>query len=451
MGSVAPATATRVPALDEQPELVKFLRTDALQYEGSWDPDEYDPDSARVTMESHIEDAVEAERLGFDGMLLTEHHFDACWTLVPSPNLFLSAVAMRTNRLRLGQAVHVLPIHNPWRLAEETGMLDVISNGRAEVGVGKGNFSIERARYTPPGDDFDERFEEGLELLARALRESNITFDGRYTKIPLPATVYPRPYNPNMRVWCVGLRPESIEHIGRTGHNLYGFLTPDAGETFKRYVDAAHQGGHQRSGANFMALISVIIAPTDAEAQKLQKQALDVALGCDDVPQPAARRSRVLPPGVRRGDRRIASDSARPARPGARSERVAPAQLGTAVARDARGGRVSDAAAVRHRDHALAASPLDGRGLRLRREMVHESVHVSTTIDCPAADVYDYASNPLNLSSWAAGLARQDVRLVDGQWVVESPMGRVVVAFAPSNDFGILDHDVTLPAGRDGA
>jgi hypothetical protein len=80
--------------------------------------------------------------------------------------------------------------------------------------------------------------------------------------------------------------------------------------------------------------------------------------------------------------------------------------------------------------------------------MVHESVHVSTTIDCPAADVYDYGSNPLNLSAWAAGLAHHDVQLVDGQWVVDSPMGRVVVAFAPSNDFGILDHDVTLPDGE---
>ena len=80
--------------------------------------------------------------------------------------------------------------------------------------------------------------------------------------------------------------------------------------------------------------------------------------------------------------------------------------------------------------------------------MVHQSVHVSTTIDRPAADVYDFASNPLNLSAWASGLAHRDVQLVDGQWVVDSPMGRVVVAFAPSNDFGVLDHDVTLPAGE---
>ena len=80
--------------------------------------------------------------------------------------------------------------------------------------------------------------------------------------------------------------------------------------------------------------------------------------------------------------------------------------------------------------------------------MVHESVHVSTTVDRPAGDVYAFASNPLNLSAWASGLAHRDVQLVDGQWVVDSPMGRVVVAFAPSNDFGILDHDVTLPVGE---
>jgi alkanesulfonate monooxygenase SsuD/methylene tetrahydromethanopterin reductase-like flavin-dependent oxidoreductase (luciferase family) len=266
----------RVPALDEEPEIVKFVRTDGVQYEGAWSPAEYDPDLARQTLESHIEDAVEAEKLGLDGVLLTEHHFDA-WTLVPSPNLFLVALAMRTQRLRLGQAVNVLPIHSPWRLAEETGMLDIISNGRAEVGFGKGNFSIERTRYTPPDDEFDDRFNEGLELFTRALRENDVVFDGKYTKISLPSTVYPKPFNPEMRAWCAGLRPESIEHIARAGHNLYGFLTPDAGDNLKLYLDAAHEAGHERSGANFMVIVSLIIAPTDTEAKRIQDQAMEVA------------------------------------------------------------------------------------------------------------------------------------------------------------------------------
>jgi Polyketide cyclase / dehydrase and lipid transport len=80
--------------------------------------------------------------------------------------------------------------------------------------------------------------------------------------------------------------------------------------------------------------------------------------------------------------------------------------------------------------------------------MVLESAHVSTTIDRPAEDVYAYASDPRNLSKWAAGLARHEVELLDGVWVAESPMGRVTVEFAPSNPFGVLDHEVTLPSGE---
>ncbi len=62
--------------------------------------------------------------------------------------------------------------------------------------------------------------------------------------------------------------------------------------------------------------------------------------------------------------------------------------------------------------------------------------------------MYAYASDPRNLSNWAAGLADREVELVDGVWVAESPMGRVTVEFAPANPFGVLDHDVTLPSGE---
>lgn len=76
------------------------------------------------------------------------------------------------------------------------------------------------------------------------------------------------------------------------------------------------------------------------------------------------------------------------------------------------------------------------------------SRHVSTHIDRPAGEVYAYASNPAHLPEWAHGLG-DSVDRVDGQWVAQSsPMGRVVVAFAPENEFGVLDHDVTLPSGE---
>ena len=78
--------------------------------------------------------------------------------------------------------------------------------------------------------------------------------------------------------------------------------------------------------------------------------------------------------------------------------------------------------------------------------MAMESRHISIAIDRPAGEVYDYVRHPANLPQWAAGLGGS-VEHVDGQWVAESPMGRVVVAFAPDNQFGVLDHRVTLPSG----
>lgn len=79
--------------------------------------------------------------------------------------------------------------------------------------------------------------------------------------------------------------------------------------------------------------------------------------------------------------------------------------------------------------------------------MTSESKHLSERINRPAAEVYDYASNPANLPEWAPGLG-SSVEHVDGRWLVDSPMGRVSVAFVPRNEYGVLDHDVTMPSGE---
>jgi hypothetical protein len=78
--------------------------------------------------------------------------------------------------------------------------------------------------------------------------------------------------------------------------------------------------------------------------------------------------------------------------------------------------------------------------------MSEESRHLSTFIDRPAADVYEYASDPGNLVRWAAGLGGASQR-ADGTWIVQSPLGLVTVVFAPPNPFGVLDHDVILATG----
>jgi uncharacterized protein YndB with AHSA1/START domain len=79
--------------------------------------------------------------------------------------------------------------------------------------------------------------------------------------------------------------------------------------------------------------------------------------------------------------------------------------------------------------------------------MATESRHIAQWIDRPAAEVYAYAADPANLPRWAPGLG-SSVENVAGQWFVETATGRVGITFAPPNEFGILDHDVTLPSGE---
>jgi Polyketide cyclase / dehydrase and lipid transport len=76
------------------------------------------------------------------------------------------------------------------------------------------------------------------------------------------------------------------------------------------------------------------------------------------------------------------------------------------------------------------------------------SRHLSIAIDRPVAEVYAFAADPANLPRWAAGLAGSRLERDGDQWFTQSPMGRVAIRFTPRNEFGVLDHDVTLPSGE---
>ena len=262
------ATAGSYPPLAEEPERVKFVRVDATHYPGEYAPDAYEPLVAQRVYAEVIEEAVEAEALGWDGFFFTEHHFDA-WSLAPSPNLLLAALAMKTRKMRLGTGVHILPVHDPVRLAEEAGMLDVMSGGRLEVGLGRGNFQFELDRFTAPAEESIARFDEHLDVFTKALRANRFTFDGRWTKVRRPSTVYPRPMQPSLPIWIGATSPATVEKVGRLGHNLAGGAFPDRGERLDRFIAASRNAGRSVSGANFMVLAPLFVAPTDAEAEKI--------------------------------------------------------------------------------------------------------------------------------------------------------------------------------------
>lgn len=79
---------------------------------------------------------------------------------------------------------------------------------------------------------------------------------------------------------------------------------------------------------------------------------------------------------------------------------------------------------------------------------MYKAEHISQSIERDWRDVYDFASNPENLPQWASGLSRSSIRKSGEVWVADSPMGEVKIKFAERNDYGVLDHDVTLPSGE---
>src|SRR5215831_15523058 len=124
-------------ALSDDIGTLKFVHTYGVGlHSGDADPDVHDPRWQQRQVEDFVEFTVLAEDLGFDGVTLTEHH--APLMTCPSPHLLLAAAAVRTSRIRLGTAVTVLPLYSPIRVAEEAGTLDLLSNGRLELGIGRG-------------------------------------------------------------------------------------------------------------------------------------------------------------------------------------------------------------------------------------------------------------------------------------------------------------------------
>src|SRR5262250_2019793 len=124
-----------------------------------------------------------SEELGFDEVWFTEHHF-IDYGLSVDPATLASAAAARTRRVRIGLAAAILPFHHPLRLAEQMALVDIISKGRLDVGVGRGNRPAEFRGYRVPQEESRERFDEAVEIMQRAWTQERITYDGRFFTVP---------------------------------------------------------------------------------------------------------------------------------------------------------------------------------------------------------------------------------------------------------------------------
>ena len=174
-----------------------------------------------------VEEAVLAEQVGVDVIGLGEHH--RADFAISSPETVLAAIAGRTERIHLGSAVTVLSSDDPVRVFQRFATLDAVSDGRAEVILGRGSFTESFPLFGYPLDMYEELFEEKLDLFAQILREEPVTWSGA-TRAPLQhQEVFPRTGH-RLTTWVgVGGSPESVVRAAR--HELPLVLAIIGGES----------------------------------------------------------------------------------------------------------------------------------------------------------------------------------------------------------------------------
>lgn len=183
-----------------------------------------------------VEQAVLADRVGVDAIGLGEHHRDDF--AVSSPEIVLAAIAARTTRIRLGTAVTVLSSDDPVRVFERFATLDAVSNGRAEIILGRGSFTESFPLFGYDLTDYEKLFAEKADLMAALLTEGPVTWSGTVRPPLKDQEVFPKTAGGHIRTWIgVGGSPESVVRAAQYGFPLVLAIIGGEPARFAPYVD----------------------------------------------------------------------------------------------------------------------------------------------------------------------------------------------------------------------
>ncbi len=223
--------------------------------------------------DSGLEQMLAAEALGYSSVWIAEHHFND-YGLCPSPPVLAAFVAARTTTMRLGMGVSLLPLHHPVDLAEQLAVLDVVSGGRLDVGIGRGGTLQDYQTFQSDRGDSRARVEEGIELIRHSWSGAPFDFQGRFHSAER-LHVRPRPaQRPHPPLFIAANSEDSVLSAARLGlPTLSSFFVPVA-ELQKRhqiYRDAALAAGRSLSEIEELERRSwgmrvVHVAPARAEA-----------------------------------------------------------------------------------------------------------------------------------------------------------------------------------------
>ena len=167
-----------------------------------------------------IEQTVTAEQAGFTNAWYAEHHFNN-YSLSPSPLMMVAHMAAKTQRIRLGTAVCILPLYQPARFLAEVGFADIVSNGRLDLGVGSGYQEFEFERFGVKIQDAAEIYNEFLDIIPKGLNQKIFEYEGKFLKVPPSSIAVRCVQDPMPPLWVTSGNPVALSRGVREGHNLF--------------------------------------------------------------------------------------------------------------------------------------------------------------------------------------------------------------------------------------
>ena len=231
----------------------------------------WDANKSRGLLNEYIDQLAYGDELGFDGLVLNEHHQNV-YGLMPSPNIIAAALTQKTKRAKIVVLGNLLPLHgNPLRVAEEYAMLDNMSDGRIVAGLAPGG-GQEVFNYNVSGAQQKEQFWEAVELIHQAwTRPGPFTFEGRYYPLRY-VNPWPQPtQKPHPPIWIPGARSTETQiEIAKRGYSYFLSSRTHGSEIAKARLQFARvledHGSHYQP-FRMGILMSVYVAETDAQAE----------------------------------------------------------------------------------------------------------------------------------------------------------------------------------------
>jgi luciferase family oxidoreductase group 1 len=227
----------------------------------------------QAVYDSALEQALHAESFGYHSVWIAEHHFND-YGLCPAPTVLAAFIAARTATLRLGMGVSLLPLHHPVDLAEQLAVLDVVSGGRLDVGIGRGGTLQDYETFQSDRNDSRQRVEEGIALMQQCWSGEPFDFQGRFHSA---ARLHARPrptQRPHPPLYVAANSEDSVQSAARLGlPTLSSFFVPveDLRRRRHLYRETARAAGRsteeiERLERESWGMQVVHVAPARAEA-----------------------------------------------------------------------------------------------------------------------------------------------------------------------------------------